>query len=62
MGVRTFLPCVSLARNTPAIIRLTRCGNYTALLQNEQGLIVMITVKSVRTNVDGRRFVRAIWL
>ena len=24
MGVRTFLPCVSLARNTPAIIRLTR--------------------------------------
>src|SRR5208283_6226695 len=24
MGVRTFLPCISLARNTPAIIRLTR--------------------------------------
>ena len=30
MGVRTFLPCVSLARNTPAIIRLTRWIYYTS--------------------------------
>jgi hypothetical protein len=30
MGVRTFLPCVSLARNTPAIIRLTRWFYYTS--------------------------------
>ena len=30
MGVRTFLPCVPLARNTPAIIRLTRWIYYTS--------------------------------
>ncbi len=36
MGVRTFLPCVSLARNTPAIIRLTRCVNYTLRMEARQ--------------------------
>jgi hypothetical protein len=30
MGVRTFLPCVPFARNTPAIIRLTRWIYYTS--------------------------------
>ena len=29
IGVRTFLPCAFLARRKPAIIRLTRCDEYT---------------------------------